>query len=95
MTLTAAVEEVRSRSWTIFIPWFNFPFLESSVKFWVHFTGGLQVPRSPVTPTFPPAGFMRHVIEHRFTKSFSFRVATCDYCQKQMIIGEFCGELYP
>ncbi|CAG0916602.1 unnamed protein product [Notodromas monacha] len=52
----------------------------------------LQVPRSPVTPTFPGLGIgsMSHVIKHRFTKSF--RVTTCDYCQKQMIIGMRCKD---
>ncbi|CAL8071369.1 unnamed protein product [Orchesella dallaii] len=48
----------------------------------------LQVPKSPRTPTM--ARSMGHMISHRFSKIF--KVATCDYCFKQMIIGLRCKE---
>ena len=52
------------------------------------FTATLQVPKSPRTPTL--ARSMGHMISHRFTKMF--KVATCDYCFKQMILGVKCKE---
>lgn len=50
-----------------------------------HFLG-LQVPKSPRTPTLPRPGVMGHVIAHRFTKTYKM-MTTCDYCEKQMFIG--------
>ncbi|KAL0272418.1 UNVERIFIED_CONTAM: hypothetical protein PYX00_005394 [Menopon gallinae] len=44
---------------------------------------GLQVPKSPRTPTLPRPGVMGHMIAHRFTKTFKM-MTTCDYCEKQM-----------
>ena len=44
---------------------------------------GLQAPRSPHTPTLP--GSMSHMIAHKFAKTF--KVSTCDFCNKQMIYG--------
>ncbi|GLH03371.1 Uncharacterized protein GBIM_09289 [Gryllus bimaculatus] len=45
----------------------------------------LQVPKSPRTPTTISRG-MGHMIAHRFKKEFKL-VATCDYCDKQMLFG--------
>ncbi|CAG7725228.1 unnamed protein product [Allacma fusca] len=48
----------------------------------------LQVPKSPRTPTL--ARSMGHMISHRFVKMF--KMSTCDYCFKQVIIGLKCKE---
>jgi len=49
---------------------------------------GLTVPKSPRTPTLTRS--MGHMITHRFTKMF--KMSTCDYCFKQVIIGLKCKE---
>lgn len=50
--------------------------------------GAPNTPRSPRTPTLP--GSMSHVINHVFVKMF--KVATCDYCKRQIIYGVRCRE---
>ncbi|XP_074642456.1 kinase suppressor of Ras 2-like isoform X2 [Tubulanus polymorphus] len=52
-------------------------------------SNSLPIPKSPKTPVGPCAT-MSHVIQHRFASTF--KITTCDYCQKQMFLGFKCKE---